>query len=245
MAADFLYFGSGSADYTRLSNLYHCTVTLTLATLDPALMRRQPQLVSWMEQAVDRTVTFPSVEHLYQALKARDHGTFLRFTTGGNLAQWNPYFFLLTVVPGKKHKYAKKLGRRVQTLTAEELGKLATSSMKHWQRRNLLGVVAKLAANIRHGPALDLGPTRFDYAAERLPPDQERDLWLALEKLKYGQHADLRQLLVSTGPKRLIEFDHHAKAGSTHWGGLMRHGQLIGDNAMGDYLMATRESFIE
>lgn len=164
---DFVTFGSGGK-IKELSNLYHCSVKLT--EVDPVLLRRSPQLKVWLEEE-GGVFSFPSLEHLYQGLKARNKQTFLRFTEEGDFGKWDPNFFKITVValaPSKRAKYAKKIGKPKAALTVPDLADLAIHTMNYWKAKGLIGIMAKLASNRSYGKALNLGPSKMDYASEWL-----------------------------------------------------------------------------
>lgn len=234
----FVYFGSGGS-IKGLSNLYEAPITLTMQNLYASLKKRQPQLENWLNSHQGR-LEFPSVEHLYQGLKAKDLSTFLRFTSEGDLSFWSAKFFGKTTSLKKRAKYAKKLGKPVKSLTAEEYEHLTQQDMAYWKTKNLIGIMPKLASNPSYGKALNLGVDKMDYASERLDALLEHDLWIDLENLKYIQNPPLALLLFETGNKTLVEFDKGATKHHSHWGGLVKNNAIVGDNVMGKYLMEIR-----
>lgn len=229
----FVYFGSAAERPLRvLSNLAAAPVTLQGPC--EALYAVQPLLADWLDDM--GALTFASIEHVWQALKASDRETFLRFSTTGDLGGWSADVFLKTTVVGKRAKAAKKLGR---ALTADDLAALAEAAMDHWKRDALVGIVAKLASNRKYGAALGLANCMV-YDREFLAAETERQAWLALLRLKYTANAVPRAVLRDTGARPLVEFDKGATRRHAHWGGVMVEGRLVGDNVMGKYLEEVR-----
>lgn len=226
MQSTHSYFGSGTGLF-QLSNFFHCGITLTSKNLPPLLQTRCPVIIEAMALKTPQHLDFPSLEHLYQGTKAADAHTLLRFTTLGDLGAWNPSIFDSTLVPKK--------------FRGDERAEKVAKKVKYWQRKNAIGILAKIAANEKYGKALGLGSVRMRYQLERLSPADERTLWLSLLRLKYAQNPPLLAILSATGTSLLIEFDRGASRGS-HWGGLWDavRGQVVGENVMGRYLSEIR-----
>ncbi len=159
-----------------------------------------------------------------EALKARDLATFNAFTSAGRFGQWSSEFFTQI-----------KKGN----VTA------ARTAMAIWVRKDMLGIQAKLAANPKNGGLLGLTEETMSYGRERQAPEVERAVWLVILRLKYVQNHQHRRVLLSTERLSLYEFDRTAaSATGSHWGACRRRktdGALVGENAMGRYMMAVRE----
>jgi hypothetical protein len=245
---DYIYFGSGArGDYKCLSNFSHCT--MTLRAFPKSFLHHQPALATWFPQDIENIeLSFPSVEHLYQSLKARDKHTFLRFTNNGDIGSWNPNVFLMTTITKKKAKIAKRLDKQTKTLSQQDMIDAAKVDMNFWKKKNMIGIQAKLAANADYGSALGLGTQHMNYEKEYLSAEEEANLWHDLETLKYKQNPRERTVLKGTGSALLVEFDKGAKRHHVHWGGLVEDNdggqRVLGDNAMGKYLMRIREQAI-
>jgi hypothetical protein len=241
---EYISFGSGTTN-RDLSNLYAAPVTLC-APLDPALLLLSPKLRDWCSSS--SSSSFPSIEQLWHALKAKDKETFLRFTTAGDLGAWSPDFFAATTAAKKEAKLAKSLGLASKTqLSPEQRRQLAFKCMNYWKKFNLIGIVAKLAANPEYGPSLRLGEEKMDYRRETLPADLEQSVWMVLLRLKYTQNPGVHEKLQGTGAAVLYELDRHSSLQRpSHWGGKLdvSTGQIIGENVMGVYLSRVREELV-
>jgi predicted NAD-dependent protein-ADP-ribosyltransferase YbiA (DUF1768 family) len=225
-------FGSNAyGDMHKLSNFYASELVLRPADLTPELLSLCPNLKDWVPAG---GLFFPTSEHLWQALKATNRATFLRFTSAGDLGLWKVSIFANTVAPSKVEKEKKN--------DMSELARVATKSMIHWQKKHNLGVQAKLAANKKYAKKLNLDKGRMNFEREHLAPATERSVWLTILKLKFAQNAELRAILSATRGTRLVETSGRGKAEKAHWSGRVKDGKLIGDNAMGHYLEALRES---
>lgn len=226
MAQPYVYFKStGKAPYNQLSNFFHAPITVTTKDVPVAMSQLCPGIREWLP------ATFPTSEHLWQALKARDQATFLRFTTTGDLGAWNPDVFAKTVAYLVKDKI--------------EMAARAQKKLAEWKKKNNLGIQAKLAANPDYAQRLNLAG-HMNFEREHLAADVERIVWLAILKLKFRQNAGPRAVLLSTAGKRLIEFAPGAARRPEHWGGLVTPGPgpltVVGDNVMGNYVQAVRDS---
>lgn len=226
---DYVYFGSSSR-LPILSNFAHITLSVTPLNLPPLLKTRCPALVKALEHSPTRALSFASLEHLYQGTKACDEATLLRFTTSGDLGSWNPTIFDRTLVP----KSIKNLDERANA---------ALKKMNYWRKKKCIGILAKLAANPKHGRVLQLGTQKMNYNMEILEPEDEQALWVAILKLKYTQNPSALEALLSTGDTLLIEFDKSARRTHVHWGGLYDEltCTVLGDNVMGNYLTLVRK----
>lgn len=225
-----LTFGSNAkGDLHKLSNFYATEVLLRPSDLTPALLSVCPNLKDWVPAS---GLFFPTSEHLWQALKATDKATFLRFTSNGDLGRWNVSIFANTVAPGKCENKEDM----------SELARQATKSMMHWQKKHNLGVQAKLAANETYAENLNLDKGRMNFEREHLLPATERSVWLTILKLKFARNEELRDILIATRGKRLVEMPGRGKAEKAHWNGRVKDGKLIGDNVMGLYMELVRES---
>jgi predicted NAD-dependent protein-ADP-ribosyltransferase YbiA (DUF1768 family) len=232
MAQDYVYFKSSEeAPYYMLSNFFHAPFVLKRRDVTLEMCEVCPGLADWVPE---EGVRFPTSEHAWQSLKAADKATFLRFTCDGDLGKWDPNVF------------AKSVAHRKDPLAAATL---ALKKLKHWSAKNNLGIQAKLAANPDYAKRLGLDNGRMAFDRERLAPEIERAVWLTILRLKFRQNEGPRETLLSTRGKRLVEREIGAvrllNAGKPvpHWGGLVAEdGTVVGDNAMGKYVQATRDS---
>src|SRR5262245_25965046 len=155
MQPEFVYFGSGQqAPRNLLSNFSAVELVFTDTHICPEMIAVNPLLGEWM---AGRAVYFPSSEHLWQALKAKTFNTFLAFSTGGRLS-----------------------GGDVLNAIYREKG---LRKWVWWMRKSCVGIAAKLAANPKHAVVLDL-VGKMDYRRERLLPQVELAIWLAILRLK-------------------------------------------------------------
>jgi predicted NAD-dependent protein-ADP-ribosyltransferase YbiA (DUF1768 family) len=231
MAQDYVYFKSSEkAPYYMLSNFFHAPIVFKPSDVTPELRSVSPDLGQWLPA---EGLRFPTSEHLWQSLKSTDKATFLRFTCDGDLGKWDPTVF------------AKSVAYRKDPLAAATL---ALKKLKHWSAKNNLGIQAKLAANPDYAARLGLDNGRMAFERERLAPAIERAVWLTILRLKFSQNEGPRKTLLSTRGKRLVEREIGAirllNAGKpVPWGGLVAEdGAVVGDNAMGKYVQAVRES---
>jgi predicted NAD-dependent protein-ADP-ribosyltransferase YbiA (DUF1768 family) len=144
------------------------------------------------------------------------------------------------------------LGVPIAVLPPPAVVAVAEKRLKMAKNKGNIGLFAKLAANPKNAQAFRLAQGDMDYRREHLPPEMERHCWLAILRLKFKNNAELKRLLVEgTGDKMIVE---HAREGGQravmagdkappHWGALLKDGRLIGDNAMGRYLMEIRDVF--
>jgi predicted NAD-dependent protein-ADP-ribosyltransferase YbiA (DUF1768 family) len=218
LAAPHVYFGSNAqAPYHQLSNFHAAPIRVAWADVPAVVKAVVPQMdMDWFG---DLHVTFASSEHLWQALKATTAHGFSAFTVGERFGTLQPDVFLATLCRGRPAAAIKKAA--------------------YWRRKQNVGIVAKLAGNAKYAHHLGIAE-EMDYARESLAA--ERDVWLWILSLKFAQHPLLAQVLKATDTARLIEHDHRARLHPKHWGGLWDEAaqQVVGDNAMGEYLMAAR-----
>jgi hypothetical protein len=230
----FIYFGSGTK-FPLLSNFAHVTIRVEMDHLSTVLKQRCPALVTALAAAPSNSLTFPSLEHLYQGSKARNVETLLRFTTEGDFGSWNPNLFDLTQIPKKVRD-------------PSERAKAAEAKISYWKKKSAIGILAKIASNIKYAKVLNLGNGNMNYQVEILSPSNEQELWVSLLRIKYSQNKNALNVLRTTGSALLIEFDRGALKAkeanrSVHWGGLWdeQNKRVIGDNVMGKYLTIVRE----
>jgi hypothetical protein len=219
--------GSGAQAEGRIhSNLFLAPALYTRAAVGAEAERVNPHANAWLG---DAGVWFDTSEAFWQALKAKDARTFLRFARGGDLADFSPQFWV-------------RLG-----MTPDKAAKKYTT----WAKRkgNLAGIVCKLASNAKHGRKLGLSEANYAYEREFLAPDVEHAVWLALLACKYAQNPELAAALRATAPAKIVEVDNKARAWElsgqrrAYWGGYWdEHEQrLYGENKMGQYVQAVRE----
>jgi predicted NAD-dependent protein-ADP-ribosyltransferase YbiA (DUF1768 family) len=214
--SEYLYFGSGlGGDVVQLSPFFMTPITIRPADVNSFMENRCPGLSMFISTVPGNSVTFPTAEHLWQAHKAKDRSSFLRFTTQGDLGSWSLDVFAKTLA----------YHRNRATCASEAKKKLLL-----WQRKGCLGIQAKVATKPKYAKRLALD---LDWSREFLAPDHEREIWLAILALKFAQNAEARRVLLATGSKILVEFD---RSGARHSGKKV----LSGDNRMGRYLEEIR-----
>lgn len=183
------------------------------------------------------SLLFPSAEHVWQALKARDMSTLRRFCSrvggpdptcpvSGDLTEWREDFFAIV----------RSKARNAPT---------AAAMMEHWRERRCIGIMANKAAQSKYGRALGLGPDKMNYEAFREAPLTVLEaVWHWILTLKYDQNDALRQRLLATKEAQLIEFDKSSIVSRvpSFWGATMdkKTGKLCGKNVMGQALMHVR-----
>ena len=147
-------------------------------------------------------INYPSIEHAFQAQKYIQSQRW-RFSTSGDLGAWNGLKLVF-----KPDDYEKKL--------------------KFWSKKGNIGIVAKMATNMKIGKKLGL------IRDEKFQPSD--DLWLKLLGKKYSIKY-FCDILKSTNGTYLLEFDRGARIKPVFWGGLISDNTLYGNNQMGKYLM--------
>lgn len=214
--SNHVYFSSASsAPFHLLSNFNEAPIRIMRNDIDGALLEACPELSKFIGA---EGVVFRSSEHAWQALKTTDPTTFARFVEG-DLASFGEQIFDV-FFPGEG---AKKL--------------------EHWSKKKNVGIVPKMAANKKYAKRLRFKfKHSMDYSREKLRPDLERRVWNKLLRLKFQQNEPHRRALLSTGMRKLVEFDRGAARNKgTHWGGLVDpDGNLHGENVMGRYLEEVR-----
>lgn len=263
------FFSKAKSVFRALSNFSGVTICVTLDGLATAIKERQPLLSAWLAQNGGRA-TFPSSEHLYQSLKARHFDAFRAFTIAEDgasdtrLGTWClEHFINIRMLKAGLAFVSAKGGARVDARKnqketgAEKIDAIVRAAMGEfngWAARNMIGIQAKYAVSETHCRAFGFAGADIDFNSEWLAPEKERALWLAIEDLKYAQNAPERAILLGTDGADLIEFSRGAcqtapSKRHEHWAGALKwdaaHGalQLVGDNAMGGYLMALREQY--
>lgn len=214
----FMYFGSGSTRDTRsvLSNFSgDASFMLTAAHLTPAMLELCPEAKDWLEHEVGWLVC--SSEHLWQALdKAGDRETFHALLTSG----WGSA--LEDVFPA-----------------AEQAAKIA-----HWRvaKRNMVGILVKMAVDPRRARSLGLvlRPGRTTKSeTSRIPRALLDRVWADILTLKFTRNPAAATYLTRTAGKTLIELETRPPQ---FWGACYKEATntLVGQNVMGEYLMAMR-----
>lgn len=208
---DFVYFYSGSdSPLNKLSNLAEAHIELLPD--DPAvevLVKIRPELRQWCP------AKFPSAEHLWKSLQARDQDTFNQFQIDGRLGKLTLETMALVYPPSE-----------------------VASKFKYWSSKNNVGIVAKLATNPKRAPLIGL--KMLNTRNEHLEAFVEEEIWVCILLLKFKQNPLHLAVLQSTGSSKLVEFDRYPKK-TTHWGGQYVNGELVGENAMGRYMQIVRE----
>jgi predicted NAD-dependent protein-ADP-ribosyltransferase YbiA (DUF1768 family) len=232
--AEFVYFYSNAVEpYYQLSNFYQTMVHFKREHVIPEMLRYCPKLNEWLGE---EGRIFPSSEHVWQSLKARDLATFLAFVQGGRFADMLVFF--------------QAFYQNVAARSNKEWFKLVAQKCTFWGRKNMVGIAAKMAAEPKNAFKLGLlvdNQDKMDYRLERLTPAVERAIWLTILRQKIRQNAAVRAVLMGIPRgQRLIEFDRGAAQRKTHWGGLWDAEAkcVIGENFMGQYLMAVRTELV-
>jgi predicted NAD-dependent protein-ADP-ribosyltransferase YbiA (DUF1768 family) len=209
----------GSGSKVRhFSNFFAAPITATAADVPPDMLAQWPRLADWLAVPRDFTCT----EALWQALKARTLDTFLAFTSTGRFGR--------LPAPGAADIFPDKTN---------------ASLLAYWGPRSCEGVVPKMAVLPARAHRLGLD---LDHLCERLETDLEVQVWQWILLLKYRQNGSLRQRLLQTAPKFLLEHCRVAKSqfvrhGTVeHWGGVVDDtGDLYGENFMGACMMRVRD----
>lgn len=224
----FAYFGSGCKSPMHMfSNFYNAPLELT--TVTPAMAKVRPWLAEDLA-IMGGELVFPSSEHLWQALKSRDRVTLEAFTTTGRFGSLTPAAFL---------PFVKK------TATAVEQQVEATKKCAYWAKKDMVGILAKLAANSKY--ARHLGNVVLNYAdGEQLSPVLLQEVWLDILRLKFADGTIYCFNLCRTRDDYLLEHDRGAVRGKALWGGCLdkQKDKIVGANRMGIYLMHLRRELL-
>jgi predicted NAD-dependent protein-ADP-ribosyltransferase YbiA (DUF1768 family) len=105
-----------------------------------------------------------------------------------------------------------------------------------WMKKNNIGIIAKMATNIKIGKKLGL--------IRDINFLSTNELWIELLNLKFNI-IEFKNILKNTKNKYLLEFDRGAKRMCLKnnipiWSGLIENDILYGNNLMGKYLMIIR-----
>jgi predicted NAD-dependent protein-ADP-ribosyltransferase YbiA (DUF1768 family) len=161
---------------------------------------------------------YPSTEHAYQSLKFSKEER-VRFAIGGDLASFSGLSFF----------YKKE---------ADVIKKT-----KHWSKKNMIGIVAKLAQN------------NWKKAGLSQIGSVPQAIFYPLLLDKFNRNEALKTKLIGTGSRYLVEFcisgerrERQGK-GRERWCAYakdLKNGtyQLFGENRMGMALMTTRDHFL-
>jgi predicted NAD-dependent protein-ADP-ribosyltransferase YbiA (DUF1768 family) len=105
----------------------------------------------------------------------------------------------------------------------------AEAKEKYWMKKGNIGIIAKVAQSMKQYTKSHMKDTTED----------SFEVWRHILLAKFSDPV-LRDILLSTGTKYLLEFDRGATE-DTYWAGKMVDGFVIGNNAMGKYLMRVRQ----
>jgi predicted NAD-dependent protein-ADP-ribosyltransferase YbiA (DUF1768 family) len=105
-----------------------------------------------------------------------------------------------------------------------------------WMKKDNIGIIAKMATNIKIGKKLGL--------IRDVNFSSTNELWIELLTIKFNI-IEFKNILKNTQNKYLLEFDRGAKRmyfknNISIWSGLIDDGILYGNNLMGKYLMIVR-----
>jgi len=153
---------------------------------------------------------FYSTEHAYQAQKYVKEQR-IRFSVEGDLGNIDSGFRLVYGDEWEKKR-------------------------NYWMKKDNIGIIAKMATNIKIGKKLGL--------VRDVNFSSTNELWIELLTKKYNI-IEFRNILEETKNKYLLEFDRgakrmHLKNNIPLWSGLIDDGVLYGNNLMGKYLMIIR-----
>jgi len=169
--------------------------------------------LAWIKDGIEFDgLTYCSTEHAFQAqkyIKEQRH----RFSIEGDLGNLDSGFKLVF-----GENYEKK--------------------REYWMKKDNIGIIAKMATNIKIGKKLGL------IRDEKFSSTHE--LWVQLLSLKFNI-LEFKNILQTTQNKYLLEFDRgakrmHLKNSIPKWSGLIDDGVLYGNNMMGKYIMKVRDT---
>jgi predicted NAD-dependent protein-ADP-ribosyltransferase YbiA (DUF1768 family) len=169
------------------------------------------------------TLVFPSAEHAYQAIVKFPRKVWHRFQIGGDLASLEALHFF----------YPQNV---------------ADTKIKGYKRKNMIGIVAKMASNKPGKVSL----TSNEVASMKY----KKFVFLHILRKKFVGNPELKVALLATGTRYLLEFVRGAKMRmeksgvSERWGALDKlcdNGTYLmyGENAMGKLLMELRNALRE
>jgi predicted NAD-dependent protein-ADP-ribosyltransferase YbiA (DUF1768 family) len=155
-------------------------------------------------------LTFYSTEHAFQAQKYIKEQR-IRFSIEGDLGNIDSGFKLVFGDEWEKKK-------------------------KFWMNKDNIGIIAKMATNIKIGKKIGL--------IRDINFSSTDELWIKLLTLKFNI-IEFNIILQNTENKYLLEFDRGAKRSVSLknipiWSGIIDEGILYGNNLMGKYLMVIR-----
>ena len=153
---------------------------------------------------------FYSTEHAFQAQKYVKEQR-IRFSVEGDLGNTDSGFKLVFGDEWEKKK-------------------------KFWMKKDNIGIIAKMATNLKIGTNLGL--------IRNVNFSSTNELWIELLTIKFNI-IEFKNILKNTKNKYLLEFDRGAKRMYLKntipiWSGLIDEGILYGNNLMGKYLMIIR-----
>lgn len=231
-------FGSGAAAPAfMLSNFYKCDLALTADLFDARVLAQFPILRARFEE--QSQLLFDSTEAAWQALKAANLATFVRFEQGGDLGSLTGVrsFFPFVSKNPKKGTQMDLAVKKHQYW----MGRYAVGDVRN---KLAVGIIPKMAVK-NVGPRwrrLGIAATDMVPANEWLMPEIEALVWKPLLHAKLKQNPKIWALAASHASEYFLEFDRSAKrldeAGGTHrvyWGGMVdaKTRQLYGSNRMG------------
>ncbi len=150
-------------------------------------------------------LVYPSTEHAFQAqkyIKEQRH----RFSVDGDLGSVDSGFLLV-------------------------FGNEAEDKKRFWMQKNNIGIIAKMATNIKISKKIGLIRDETFVSTDTL--------WIELLTHKFNID-EYKIILQNTENKYLLEFSKSAKKIKPLWSGIIEDGTLYGTNLMGNYLMYIR-----
>ena len=166
---------------------------------------------------------WPSSEHAYMAISRFKICDWHRFSIGGDLSTLENGFSL--IFGGDQVK--------------------AKSKADWWGKKNMVGIIAKMAS--KPDVAKKLGLHYVDFEITEESDITKVFLKVLNEKFK---NLEFKEILKSTDDKNLVEFDRGShrealKGKQTKWTGLVKDGELYGYNLMGKILMQLRIAIVK
>lgn len=221
------YFGSGMSESQRLlSNFMGCSLKLTLADFSEEVLVAFPIL---RERLAIGPAQFSSTEAAWQALKAKTMAVFKRFEVDGDIGGKMTADSFLPFVPTKS-----KRGSAIR---------LAESKHAYWAKRGCVGIISKMAVNVKYAKAMGLGEAELARGREYLPSVLEKNVWLPLLRAKMRQNSHIREELRNNAQSQFVEYSRTAKYSEEngkegdYWAGSVdSEGRLSGGNRMGQFM---------
>jgi predicted NAD-dependent protein-ADP-ribosyltransferase YbiA (DUF1768 family) len=215
--------------YYKLCSLHAASFVLKATDLSDLTREAYSNAEEWLGST---GIVFPSSEHARQALKAKDRDTMNMFAEGGVFSTIHGEFF----------------SKFMKTLDPTKVEK----KVKYWSRKNHVGILAKMAAS---------QPKKFELLGlegkldvdKKLTKEQDEAVWKDIIRQKHSQNPILKDILLATGDKYLVDFSVSAKRNATreknpyhelYTGLIDADGNLYGQNLLGMTLAGVRSELM-